>query len=143
MTILNKIEFDRAIARRNRNEKVASLLTTLVAEAQAVGKRHQRLPTDDETVATIRKFIKNNEQTLAVSGISDEKRSDLMLENSVLMNFLPKQLSKDEILACFKLAPVEIWTNKGLMMKHLKTQHGGSYDGKVASDVYTEFFTSI
>lgn len=109
-----------------------SLLTTLIGEATAVGKNQQRETTDQETIAVVKKFIKNNDEFLKVA--TDEKTiTRLKGENDWLVQYLPKQLTEGELTSIITAVIGEGASNTGTIMKVLKERYDGQYDGKVAS----------
>jgi uncharacterized protein YqeY len=57
-------------------------------------------------------------------------------ELAIIEEFLPKQLSRDELTTIIGgIKEKSGSTNLGEIMKILKESHGGSYDGKIASEV--------
>jgi uncharacterized protein YqeY len=147
MSLLNDIKAKQLELRKaqmhdkiDRNVEI-SLLTTLFSEASIPGKAAQRESTDAEVIAVIKKFVKNNDECMMSAG--DRRDSDwcdrLSIERDVLDLFLPKQLTADElkeIIGGFVAANgIAGPKGTGLVMKMLKEQYEGLYDGKVASDI--------
>lgn len=65
-----------------------------------------------------------------------EQKAKLQAEIAVLENFLPKQLSSEElekIIVHLKESTPGLALN--LVMKHLKDNYAGQYDGKSASEI--------
>lgn len=65
-----------------------------------------------------------------------EQKAKLQAEIAVLENFLPKQLSSEElekIIVHLKESTPGVALN--LVMKHLKDNYAGQYDGKSASEI--------
>jgi uncharacterized protein YqeY len=124
-----------------------SLLTTLYAEAASVGKNSQRESTDAEVIATIKKFIKNNEQFAQACGDRREidKLDILEREREVLESFIPKQLSDTELKTIIKefidANGITGPKGMGLVMKELKEKYDGLYDGKIASNIIKQMLT--
>ena len=132
MSIISDIRTASVEARKNRSEQ-ASLLVTLLSEATMVGKNANRETTDDEAIAVIKKFIKTNSDTMSV--ITDELvHQSLEAEIKVLEQFLPKQLTREELCEVIEeiVASLEK-PNMGSIMKLLKDGYGGTYDGGMAS----------
>ena len=80
MSLIQTIKTAQVAARKARDPS-ASLLTTLIGEAEMVGKNAGREVTDQEVVATIKKFIKGIDETLkavASTGV-DKARADAVL----------------------------------------------------------------
>lgn len=147
MSLLNDIKAKQLELRKaqmhdkiDRNVEI-SLLTTLFSEASIPGKAARRESTDAEVIAVIKKFVKNNDECMMSAG--DRRDSDwcdrLSIERDVLDLFLPKQLTADElkeIIGGFVAANgIAGPKGTGLVMKMLKEQYEGLYDGKVASDI--------
>ena len=143
MPLIQTIKSAQIAARKKRDSITASLLTTLIGEAEMVGKNANREVTDQEVVATIKKFIKNIDETLKVldgTGIDAVKVDVARAEKTILEQFLPKQLSEAEIRALISdfLDVGETRPNMGEVMKHMKSNYDGQYDGKVVSRIAGE-----
>ena len=123
--LINKIKSDALIARKARQTDTATLLTTLYSEASMVGKNAgNRESTDQEVLQVIEKFIKNAN------------------EIKVLSKYLPKKMSYEElghvirgIIKGLTLTKDKSPKLMGEVMGMLKILHGGTYDGKVASEI--------
>lgn len=129
MALIDQIKADQLAARKARDTLHASLLTTLLGEVGIVAKNAGRTDaTDEEVIATVKKFIKNNES------IPDGARNVTHdAELHTLEEYLPKQLTRDELVA---IKATGTFANKGEWMKHLKENYAGRYDGKLASEVF-------
>lgn len=146
MTILDSVKRAQLQARKDKRAEDASTLTTLIGEAEMIGKNDgNRVSTDAEVVAVIKKFVKNIDETLNVVR-KDTSKADrveaLTKEKSLLSTFLPKQLNEDElrtILAGFISAlPEKNPKAMGKVLASLKEQYAGQYDGALASKVTKE-----
>jgi len=137
MSLINTIKKDQVQARKDRNAGAATLLTTLLGEASMVGKNAGgRETTDDEVIAVVKKFIKNNNDTLAVIDNNSSGYGDIENENELLNRYLPTQLSEDELRDIIApLAEGKTMRDMGSIMKELKTNYTGLYDGGVASSI--------
>lgn len=138
MSLLENIRQKSIEARKAKDAAAASLLVTLLSEAAMVGKNANRETTDAETMAIVKKFIKNNDET--IGRISDPTAiAALTAENAIMQQFLPTQLSGDELSSIVSglIAETGSSTAKdmGRVMKLLKERHDGSYDSKIASDL--------
>ena len=131
-------------ARKARSSVDAAILTTLIGEAEAVGKNGgNREVTDAEVVAMIKKFVKNIDETLkavASTGVDKARADAVLAEKAVLENFLPKQLSEAEIRVLISdfLDVGEKRPNIGEVMKHMKSNYDGQYDGALVSKIAKE-----
>jgi uncharacterized protein YqeY len=134
MSIIEKIKADQLTARKARDLVAASLLTTLMSDALMVAKNDGReAPTDDEVIATVRKFLKGNAEVQA--NVTDERLGIAIQEAVILDNYLPEQMTS-EALRChvtgfIKKGP----TDMGKVMGYLKSNFAGLYDGKMASSI--------
>lgn len=96
MTLLETLTRDRLAAFKAGDRTRSTLLATVIAEARSDARREAvREPSDDELLAKIRKFIKNNEEAMA-SGRA-ETVAKLEGENEILAVYLPRMLDDDAL----------------------------------------------
>ena len=143
MTLITQIKEKQLYASQQKLPE-ASLYTTLLGEAVAVGKNAgNRETTDNEVVAVVKKFIKGIDETLEAlnkrgDGSAEERAAVLHAvdERYILEQFLPKQLSATDLdlLIIGKASMPEF-------MKFLKENYAGQYDGKLASVIAKEYFS--
>ena len=141
MSLLQQIKDDQLQARKEKNQILSSLLTTLIGEAAMIGKNDgNRESTDAEVVAVIKKFIKNIDESLKV-----KPDKVLPLEKIMLEGYLPKQLSEQELRAKINdhiiFAELKGMQSMGKVMSHLKQNYDGQYDGKLASQIVKELLS--
>jgi uncharacterized protein YqeY len=131
-----------------RAQVTSTLLVTLQSEASMVGKNDGgRDPTDDEVLKIVKKFVKGVEDTLAVllgrdNAQADPRVAQLQVEKEVLDAYLPQQLT-EAALAAEIAGIVAGITDKGpkamgAVMKALKDQFAGRYDGALAGKLVKE-----
>ena len=146
MTLIETIRKAQLQARKEKRAADASTLTTLIGEAEMIGKNDgNRASTDAEVVNVIKKFVKNIDETLNVLA-KDSSKADrveaLTGEKALLVTFLPQQLSEDQlrtILGGFVSALTEKNPKMmGKVLASLKEQYAGQYDGALASKVAKE-----
>lgn len=132
--LLKKIKADQLAARIVKDGIKTALLTTLIGDAEMVGKNAGRETTDDEVVAVIKKFLKNN---LEFQKHVPEGDIGLFTEQTILESYLPQQLTEINLqMIIFKeFGDIELKSKKGVIMKFLKENYAGQYDGAVASKV--------
>lgn len=141
MSLIDTIKSKNIEARKAKLTAVSSLLTTLIGEAEMVGKNAgNRAPTDAEVQAVIKKFIKNLNETIGILGDNDPRTLAAMGERSTLETFLPKQLTEDELKSHIHAIHAGLVTHEGKadmgsIMKMLKIRFDGLYDGKLASQL--------
>lgn len=143
MSILGKIKTKQLAARKEKSTLAAALLTTLIGEAEMVGKNAGREVTDLEVIAVIKKFIKNTDETIGYC-TANQNTAGLdaaMAEKEILTALVPAQLSDDELAAAInkiindmQLQP-ETLPQMGAVMGALKLAHPGLYDGRKASEI--------
>ena len=143
MSLLSEIKKDQLQARKNKNTDDATLLTTLIGEAAMIGKNDgNRETTDNEVVAVIKKFIKNNNELIAVVNPETYGFTRAIAENDFLTQYLPSQMTEEEIRAAVQshMFTVDEVSPKimGVIMKWLKDNYAGQYDGKMASKIVGE-----
>lgn len=136
MSLIARIKADLLTARKARQAATTSALTTLVGEAERVGKdAGNRAPTDSEVTAVLQKFVKNLGEVLRVR----PGDSSALQEKALLEGYLPTRLTGDAlrqeivgVAASLGLSPI---TGKdvGPLMKALAVRHPGGYDGAEAS----------
>ena len=148
--MVEKIKADQLQARKEHDKIKAGNLTALIGEISIVGKNAgNRESTDEESLTVIKKFIKNTNETLRIfidasmklgaDPHSIEKINELREEIKMYEDYLPKQLSEDELKEIIKSNidySIEFGAGKpnlGTIMKYLKETYNGQYDGKTAS----------
>jgi uncharacterized protein len=135
MSLLQTIKEDALKARKNRAAVEASLLTTLGSEAAMVGKnKGNRDSTDDEVQAVVRKFIKNNGDTLKLLTDADV-RAQYEVERTILQRYVPAELSaaeiRSEITSLGEVGPKDM----GRVMGVLNAKYPGRVNGLVVKEV--------
>lgn len=136
MSLIEKIRTDLVEARKARadSDKI-SLLTTLVGEAARVGKdAGNRETTDAETMAVVKKFVKNAEQTLADLGKYGRDTGSIQHEIAILTEYLPAALPVGEVEKAVEeivagLADPKAKSAIGQVNKALKERFGDAFDG--------------
>ena len=135
MITLEQLKIEQLQARKARDSVKSSLLTTLLGELDTDAKRSGK---DADIAATVRKFMKNIlENTSIARGNGDyDWLAKLEKEREILEAYLPKQLTKDQLESYLTQALLHDGLNsKGSLMKYLKDNFTGQYDGKLAAEV--------
>lgn len=146
MTLIDIIREDQVKAWKAKSEVTSKLLTTLLGESLAVGKKNQREPNDAEVIALIKKFIKNAEETLSyvddTKEDSLEKRIVLKLEIEALSRYLPQQMDSDSLRECAEeFIRKHGVSNMGEVMKFFKEHYDGRYDAKSLSQIVKQLLS--
>lgn len=135
MSLFDQVKKDRIKARVAKDTVATSVLTTLVGELEGMAKRTGVEISDAVVVQICKKFIENNEATLQFA-ITTEAADELKSENVTLAKYVPAQLTPEELRTIIAAMGTD---NKGLIMKNLKANYAGLYDGAVAAKLAGEF----
>lgn len=109
-------------AEKNKNAIAVALLSTLIGEIQTKEKVVGVMD-DASVVAIIKKFLDGVAETVHHQGVSEQSAVEL----AILTEYMPKQLTVDEIRGILNAAAI---TNQGLAQKHMKQFYAGRYNGK-------------
>lgn len=122
----------------HRNEfrtTVGKQLNTLIGEIQRADKNFKGgetyLPEDEIVVRTIKKFIESA-KIIIENSTNDEQKKTAQDEIDLLEQYLPKQLTEQDLENVAKDENLTLPT----YMKFLKEHYVGRYDGKLASEVW-------
>lgn len=142
MSLFQKIKADSLEARKARNTLTALSLTTLIGELEGAAKNTGHEPTDAEVTTSIKKTLKNISETLeALKYASDGRVLALLAEQRLFESYMPKQLNEAELRSVVGAIIMTGAKTMGEVMKSLKAQHDGQYDGKLASTVIKDMLT--
>ena len=139
--LINQIKSDALIARKARKTDTATLLTTLYSEASMIGKNlGNRESTDQEVLQVIEKFIKNANEVKEILLKNNKDVSHVDNEIKVLSKYLPQKMSYNELENVIRdiveaLKDINSEVQMGKVMSVLKNSYGGTYDGKMASEI--------
>jgi len=141
MGLKEKLQADLTDAIRSRNEVVSGTVRMLLAAItnEEVAGKAAKVLTDAEIITVLSREAKKRRE--AVEAYTQAKRDDLAgkekAEAAVIANYLPEQLSEDEIKKLIQAAIAE--TNAkgpagmGLVMKVLQPKIAGKADGGMVS----------
>jgi len=137
-------------AATKRQEKVyVAILRLLLADIKNIEIAEHK-PVDDTKVAEIiNKQIRRHRES--IEAFKQGNRSDLVsqeeAELKILMEFLPKQMSHDEIVAAahqaIEIVGAKSPNDKGKVMSQLMPQLKGKADGREASDIVSQLLATI
>ncbi len=134
-------------ARQDHNRFLTGILTALIGEINIVGINDgHRETTEVEVQEVVKKFLKNVTETTKVfiensdgSDISVRKIKALEAEIEIYKKYLPVQLDRPELMGIVEefvsTSEQKQNLNIGMIMKHLKENYTGLYDGKLASEI--------
>ena len=141
MGLKEKLQADLTDAIRSRNEVVSGTVRMLLAAItnEDVAGKAAKVLTDAEIITVLSREAKKRRE--AVEAYTQAKRDDLAgkekAEAAVIANYLPEQLSEDEIKKLIADAIAETDAKgpagMGLVMKVLQPKIAGKADGGVVS----------
>jgi len=141
MGLKEKLQADLTDAIRSRNEVVSGTVRMLLAAItnEEVAGKAAKVLTDAEIITVLSREAKKRRE--AVEAYTQAKRDDLAgkekAEAAVIANYLPEQLSEDEINKLIADAIAETGAKgpagMGLVMKVLQPKIAGKADGGVVS----------
>ena len=141
MGLKEKLQADLTDAIRSRNEVVSGTVRMLLAAItnEEVAGKAAKVLTDAEIITVLSREAKKRRE--AVEAYTQAKRDDLAgkekAEVAVISNYLPEQLSEDEIKKLIADAIAETGAagaaGMGLVMKVLQPKIAGKADGGVVS----------
>jgi len=140
--ILDDLKKRIADAVKGGDTVARDLLRLALGEVQTAEARKNAPLSDEEVAASLRKLVKSNEETLALTGEGD-RAVTLRREIDVLSSLLPKQLDAAEIVRLLTPKHEEIRAAKadgqatGIAMKHLKASGAAVNGAEVAVAVKT------
>jgi uncharacterized protein YqeY len=138
--LIDTVYADMITARKGSDSVAKNLLVTLYSEAAMVGKNKRNGPTtDDEVIATVKKFTANAEETVR---LLEQRGTDVAVQKheiTILNRYLPQQMTEADLTDAVKTIVSTLGVNgpkaMGAVMAELKAQYAGKYDGKIASAV--------
>lgn len=147
MSVQKEIKSAQLQARKNKNKFKSGVLTALMSEVAIIGKNAgNRETTDAEALKVITKFKKGVNETTQIVLDQVEKTGEnlgdklynLEMELAIYNDFLPKQMSENELKTAIEVIVSQGAGNIGTVMGKLKAEYSGMYDGKMASGLIKE-----
>lgn len=123
----NQLKQEFLDARLKRITNKIRTLSVILGDVESEEKRSGKEVDDQFVLGKIKKMIDSNNQCL-----SKKEDPALMDENEYLNSLLPKQLTESEL---GDIISESNCANVGEVMKYLKTNYPGLYDGKMASEI--------
>jgi len=149
MVLTDKIRKDLKEALKRQDKTQISTLRLVLSEIKNV-EIAQRKPLDDnKTLDVITREVKRHRESIEV--FRQGNRNDLVAQEEaelgILMDYLPKQMGHEEIIAAARRAIDAIEAkgtrDKGKVMSQLMPQLKGKADGKEVSDIVSELLGSM
>ena len=150
MGLAERIKADLEQAIRQKDLNRCTTLRSLIASIKYAEIDQLNKALDDAGIAGIvAKEIKKRRES--IEAFEKGNRPDLVAkeksELDILAPYLPKQLSRDEIIDLAKKTIVEVEAkspaDKGKVMSKLVAQTKGKADGKLVNDIVTELLSNL
>lgn len=137
--IKQKLQEDMKTALKNKERTKLDTIRLILSAMQyeEMQKGIDELP-DDAAMQVLQREAKKRKEELefAVKAARKDLEEKLMTEVAVIEEYLPKQLTNDELEGIVKgLKDENPAANMGVLMKALQEKHGGRYNSKVASEI--------
>lgn len=141
--LLEKIKKDSLIARKNSDSYAKSMLITLSGELETEAKRTGKEITDENVLALIKSYVKNNIKAISKMKDSNADKNEvasLEKDNAFWDTYLPSQMSESELRSVIEVQ-VNSGENIGGVMSYLKKNHSAQYDAGMASKITRELIS--
>ena len=144
MKDINKFQDDWFLAKKSQNKLVADTLGFLYAAMQNKRIELGRMLTTDEMISVVKKQIKQINETLefAIKGDRVETAEKCRDELAILSDYLPEELSYDDIMARVSVL-VDSSMNKGQAMKIAMGDLRSMADGKLIAKAVSEVLAGV
>lgn len=137
MSLKEQIQKDRIAAMKNRDSLRKNVLDYILGQVQTREKDPKE--SGDITTAVIVAYLKSLKDFIEQHGETRKEQADAYrAEISVLEEYLPKQLTVEDIKAEVNVLQDSGVTVKGLIMKNLKEKFGAALDGRLAAKTLDE-----
>ena len=140
-TLTERIESDYKTALKARDQRRVDTLRLIKAALQrtAMDKRKDALD-DAEVIQVLSQQAKQRRETLASA--TQGGRRDIVTQSeeelAILGDYLPKQLSTEQLRSLVNDAFQTVGPNQGLIMKTVMAKAAGAADGKIVSQMVAE-----
>ena len=130
--ILEKLKLDYKQALKDRNTINKGVLTLIISSINLKVKEKGSDLSDEEIYSVIQKELKQTKETLDLTPIDRvESINETKLKIELLVSYLPKQMSIDEVISAIKELNIElIKKNQGIIIKEMISKYSSSTDGK-------------
>ncbi len=142
----DKLKADTILSIKNRNQARVDVLRFLIS---LIDKKALTLPpgemTETEEIAVLRKELKNKEETreMFVKANRDDLIKQLDYEISVVKEYLPAEMTDDELNEIISIAVNELGNNFGGVMKAVMTKVAGRVGGDKIANLVKEKIASL
>ncbi len=143
-TLLNKLQTEMKNALKSKNTDRLSVLRMLISEIKKEQIDKKRKLSDSEILAVIQRYAKQRRD--AIEQYKKANRQDLVekeqKELNIVLEFLPKQLTEEEIIKIVNETIEEVGATSikdmGKVMKSVMEKVKGRADGSLVSKIVKE-----
>ena len=148
ITLKDKIQEALKGAVKRQQTVEVSTLRLLLSEIKYAEIAQQKPADDNKVLDVIAKEVKRRRES--IEAFNKGNRGDLVAQEeaelAVLMSYLPKQMSREEIVAVARQAMDAVGargpTDKGKVMAQLMPQLKGKADGREVSEIVSELLAA-
>ncbi|MBI4356055.1 MAG: GatB/YqeY domain-containing protein [Candidatus Omnitrophica bacterium] len=140
-----RISADLITAQKARNTATVSTLRLLKAGLESAAfAQHKSELTDEQTLAVIRKQVKQRQEAIAAyrQGHRDDLAAKEEAELRLLSGYLPQEMPRAEVVAAVKRAIQAVGASSpadvGKVMKQVMPELRGKADGKLVTEVVAD-----
>jgi len=138
--MFNQLKKDYLEARKAKDSVKMNLLSTMIGEAQNIGKNAgNREPNNDEVLGVVKKFLKAVDESIAMLEKAGRDNSKEKEEKRILESYQPKQMDEAQLKAAVEAIVAALPDKSVKMMGHvmnsLKEKYPNQFDGKLASAI--------
>ena len=136
---------EKLIALKEKDKLKNKVITNILSDLTYIKKELKQEPTEADSAKVVAKQVKQLKETMELSKDRPDKMAELEAELAVLEQYMPKQMSEEEIReAVVKLLEENGITaepkNKGAIMKVVMPALNGKADGKDINKVVSSLF---
>ena len=149
MTLRDRLEEDIRNAMRQREQSRVDALRFLKFAVQAVEKERRDMLDDQAMIEVVSKQVNDRRESVKAfrDGGRDELADKEAFDLTVLQEYLPPQLSEDEIVALIREVVTEVGAagprDRGKVMGRLMPQLRGKADGAEVNRLASEILDSL
>lgn len=143
--LLSRLQADQATARKAKDKDRVMLLGVVISEIRNRELELRRPLTDDDVTDVVRKGIKKRRESVELYGKAG--RTDLanteQAEAALLEDYLPAQVSQDELRAAVREAIAAGATNIGAVMARVMPRFKGRAEGGAINAIAREELANV
>ena len=136
---------EKMVALKEKDKLKNKVITNILSELTYIKKELKQEPTEADSAKVVAKQVKQLKETMELSKDRPDKMEELEAELAILEQYMPKQMSEDEIRDAVMKLLEEIGItaepkNKGAIMKVVMPALNGKADGKDINKVVSSLF---